>query len=306
LTVALLSEVYTDLAAQSRLPAALADARNRGAELVVLPELPLNPWSPATPRVHPEDSEPLFGVRHRTLSAAARDARVALLGGAIVTKDGVRHNRALLFGSDGEQILGYDKCHLPHEEGFWERAHYEQGDDVPKPAWVNGFALGVQLCSDLNRPELTHALAAAGALAIVGPRATQSSTWARWRLVLQAAAMTSCSYVLSVTRPAPEQGVPLGGPSVAIGPDGTVLLETTDRLSLITLDRAAVESARKGYPGYLHVRPELYAAAWEAAGRAIAIEAAAADDDTDIEGEDTEVELPPREPSTQPFPISKD
>jgi predicted amidohydrolase len=306
LTVALLSEVFPDPAAQSGLPKLLAEARERGAELVVLPELPLNAWSPATPRVHAEDAEPLFGARHRTLSAAAREAGVAVLGGAIVAKDGVRRNRALLFGSGGEQLLGYDKCHLPHEEGFWEQAHYEHGEAAPKPGWVNGFALGVQLCSDLNRPELAHALAAAGALAIVGPRATESSTWPRWRVVLQAMAMTSCSYVLSVTRPAPEQGVPLGGPSVAIGPDGTILLETTDRLSLVTLERAAVENARKGYPGYLRVRPELYSAAWDAAGRAMAIEAAAADDDTDIEGEDAEVELPPREPSTRPFPIARD
>jgi len=107
--------------------------------------------------------------------------------------------------------------------------------------------------------------------------------------------------VLSVTRPRPEHGVPLGGPSFVAGPDGEVLLETDDPLAIVTLERDAVLQARQGYPGYLAVRPELYAAAWEQAARAMAIEAAAADDDTDIEL----LEAPARA-STQQFPISRE
>jgi predicted amidohydrolase len=139
---------------------------------------------------------------------------------------------------------------------------------------VDGFPVGVQVCSDLNRPVLGHALAAAGALAILGPRATESGTWPRWRLVLQATALTASCYVLSVTRPRPEQGVPLGGPSFAVGPDGDVLFETTERLALVTLERAAVARAQVRYPGYLGLRPEVYAAAWEAAAQANANEGA--------------------------------
>jgi predicted amidohydrolase len=283
------------------LPAAIEGARARGAELVVLPELPLHPWSPASAQPRAEDAEPPSGPRHRALAAAAREVGVAVLGGAIVEEDGVRRNRALLFGRDGSLLAAYDKNHLPNEEGFWEAAHYQPGDAPPKPAWVDGFAIGVQLCSDLNRPELGHALAAAGALAIVGPRATEAATWPRWRLVLQATAMTACAYVLSVTRPRPEHGVPLGGPSFVAAPDGTVLLETNDSLALVTLERSAVHAARRGYPGYLTVRPELYARAWEQTARAMAIEAAAADDDTDIEL----LEAAPRA-STQQFPIRRE
>ncbi len=301
LAVALLSEVFPDAAAWKRLTPAVADARERGAELVVLPELPLHPWSPAAAQARPEDAEPPEGPRHRMLAAAARAAGVAVLGGAIVEEHGVRHNRALLFGRDGVLLSAYDKNHLPNEEGFWEAAHYQPGSNIAKPVWVDGFALGVQLCSDLNRPELGHALAAAGALAIAGPRATEASTWPRWRLVLQATAMTACAYVLSVTRPRSEHGVPLGGPSFVAGPDGAVLLETDEPLAIVTLERSAVLQARQGYPGYLAVRPELYAAAWEQAARAMAIEAAAADDDTDIEILDT----PPRA-STQQFPITRE
>jgi predicted amidohydrolase len=302
LTVALHSEVFPDAhrdeEARGRLAAALAAARGRGAVLVVLPELPVHPWSPAQQHARPEDAEPPLGPRHRMLAAVSEKAGVALLAGAIVEEGGVRRNRALLFGRDGSLLTSYDKAHLPHEEGFWETSHYKPGNGAPKPVWVDGFPLGVQLCSDLNRPELGHALAAAGALAIVGPRATQTATWSRWRLVLQATAMTACCYVLSVTRPGPEQGVPLGGPSLAVGPDGNLLFESHDTLSLVTLESSAVQEARKGYPGYLTIRPELYARAWEQASRAMAIEAAAAADDTEDEEADR--------PTTQVFELRKD
>jgi hypothetical protein len=41
-----------------------------------------------------------------------------------------------------------------------------------------------------------------------------------------------------------------------------VLVETTDRLALVTLDAAVVREARIEYPGYLPVRARLYADAW--------------------------------------------
>jgi predicted amidohydrolase len=272
LEVALLSEVFPDAAAQARLCGALAAAGERGADLVVLPELPLHPWSPAKREARIEDAEPPLGPRHRLLAEAAREASVAVLGGVIVEDDGVRRNRALLLGRDGELLASYDKVHLPHEEGFWERDHYQPGDRAVPPVRVVGFPVGVQVCSDLNRPVLGQALAAAGALALLGPRATESGTWPRWRLVLQATALTASCYVLSVNRPRPEQGVPLGGPSFAVGPDGEVILETTEPLALVTLERAAVARAQADYPGYLALRPAVYADAWDAASRGIASE----------------------------------
>ncbi len=297
LAVALVSEVFPEPAQwQRELPAALAEAASRGANLVVLPELPLMAWSPASSRLHPDDAEPPAGPRHQAMAAAARASRVALLGGAIVEDSGIRRNRALLFGRDGNLLIGYDKLHLPHEEGFWERAHYEPGERLPKPAWLDGFAVGLQLCSDLNRPELVHALAAEGALAILGPRATEASTWERWRLVLRAAAITASCYLLSVTRPRPEAGVPFGGPSFAAAPDGSVLLESSDRLAMVTLEREAVMKARRAYPGYLPIRAGIYAEGWEAAGRAMAIEAAAAED----------ADAPGPYSSTQPLKLLKE
>lgn len=62
--------------------------------------------------------------------------------------------------------------------------------------------------------------------------------------------------------PAPEAGVPIGGPSVAIGPDGEILVETTDPIAVATLDRRRVRTVRQDYPGYLPQRADLYALGW--------------------------------------------
>ena len=60
----------------------------------------------------------------------------------------------------------------------------------------------------------------------------------------------------------------IGGPSIAVDPSGTVLLETTDQVAIVTLESGVVSAARTAYPGYLPVRARLYADAWgEIAGR---------------------------------------
>lgn len=68
--------------------------------------------------------------------------------------------------------------------------------------------------------------------------------------------------MLSVNRPRPEQGVALGGPSIAVAPTGEVLVETTDPLAVVTIDRAVVVRTRGRYPGYLATRADLYADGW--------------------------------------------
>ncbi len=97
---------------------------------------------------------------------------------------------------------------------------------------------------------------------MINPRATEEATYQRWKTVWRANALTSCCYVLSVNRPHPEDGVLIGGPSIAIDPTGATLLETTDGVAMLTLEAKVATDARRGYPGYLPVRARLYADAW--------------------------------------------
>ena len=268
LSIALVTEVFFTTDAEVRLRSRLLEAKRLGADLAVLPEIPLNPWSPATPMARDEDAEPPGGDRHSLASRAARECNIGIVAGAIV-QDPVtrrRHNTALLFDATGALVGSYAKVHLPDEPGFHEPAHYEPGDAAAEPIRAFSLPIGVQICSDINRPAASHALAAAGAAAILHPRATEHATYERWKLVLRATALTACAYVLSVNRPGPEGGVPIGGPSLAVAPDGEVLVETTDPVAVVTLEESVIAAARRGYPGYLRTDAALYARAWKAAG----------------------------------------
>jgi deaminated glutathione amidase len=264
LTVALVSEVFWEPDGLGRLAERLDQCVQRGADLAVLPELALNAWRPATKDAVDEDAEPMDGPRRQALSGAARGAGIGVVGG-IIHRDpdtGRRTSRSLIFDRSGELVATYEKLHLPEEPGFWETSHYEPGTEPPTRIDAFGLPIGVQVCSDTNRPEGSHLLGAQGVEAILIPRATEERTYQRWKLVFRANALTSGSYVLSVNRPDPEAGVLIGGPSIAVDPNGTVLLETTDQVAIVTVESRVVSAARIAYPGYLPIRARLYADAW--------------------------------------------
>jgi N-carbamoylputrescine amidase len=264
MTVALISDVFHEADAEARLRDRLRDAKNRGAELAVLPEIAMNPWSPATKTLREDDAEEPGGPRHLIQSRAARDIGIGVIGAAIVTDptSSERHNTTLVFNHAGELVSTYEKLHIPEEPGFWETSHYVAGERPPHR--IDGFPMpiGAQICSDNNRPEGCHLLGAQGVEVILNPRASSRSTYQLWRPIWIANALTSRCFVLSVNRPRAEQGVELGGASIAIAPDGDVLLETTETVSVVTLDRERIIKARTDYPGYLEVRADLYAKGW--------------------------------------------
>jgi predicted amidohydrolase len=264
LNIALVTEVFFDDPDRRRLTRRLAEARAGGADLAVLPELPLDPWFPATRDADPRDAEEPCGRRYQLQADAARAAGIAVLGGAIIRdpETGKRHNTALLFDGGGSLLGSYQKVHLPFEEDFWEAAHYEPGTEPPTILPGFSLPLGIQICSDANRTSGCQLLAAQGVGAIIVPRATPAETWPRWRMVLRADAVTSAAYVVTVNRPSSGSSSPTGGPSAVVGPDGGVIIETTESLVVVTLDPALVARAREAYPGYLDFHPGVHEKGW--------------------------------------------
>ena len=263
LTVALVGEVFHDEHAKRRLHERLTEVRALGADVAVLPEIATLPWSPATSTPREEDAEPAGGPRQQMLQDVAADVGIGLLGSLIIQDDSWRRfNTCLLIDESGQCVHRYRKIHVPDEPGFREADHYLADDEPPTPVDAFGWSLGVQICSDINRPAGSQMLAARGCECILGPRSTEEATYWKWRPVFIANALTCCCYVLSVNRPAPEQGVAIGGPSIAVAPTGEVLLETTETIGLVTLNRSVLDQARTDYPGYLAVPSSMYARGW--------------------------------------------
>lgn len=262
--VALVTEVFPEPSDSSLLIDLLSRAREDGADLAVLPELPFNSWAPGTKQQRPEDAEAPGGPRQSAMIEAAREVGIAVLGGAIVIEptSGERHNTAVLVDATGVELGRYRKIHLPEEEGYWETSHYEPGGEGPRMIEGLQMRVGLQICSDVNRPQGFQLLAAQGAEVMLAPRATPPETYDRWRMVLRANAVMSGAYVISVNRPRPESGASIGGPSIAIAPSGIVLAETTEPLSIVELRREAVAEAAIDYPGCLKRFPRLYADGW--------------------------------------------
>lgn len=264
LRVALLSEVFHGDGAAARLTERLAQARRQGAQLVVLPELPLDPWVPATRLIRDDDAEGPGGPRQRMLAQAAQAAQVAVIGGAIIEDPttGRRENQAFVVDATGTEHGRYSKLHLPHEPGFWETDHYEPGSGALPLMALHGVPFGIQICSDINRPQGAHVLAARGARLLCHPRATEPDTFDHWQLVIRAAARTASVWIASVDRPAPEGETPLGGPSLVVDPTGAVVVQSRDPLAFFDVDPARNDEAIRRYPGYLAVRSDVYATAW--------------------------------------------
>ena len=123
ITVALISEVFWEDDGVDRLRSLLESARERGADLAVLPELPLNPWSAATSTPVDDDCEPPEGPRWRVQQDLAAEVGIGLVGGAIVVGgDGRRRNTALVFSVKGALVGTWEKAHIPAEPGFGIRS----------------------------------------------------------------------------------------------------------------------------------------------------------------------------------------
>ncbi|TPV95341.1 MAG: carbon-nitrogen hydrolase family protein, partial [Myxococcales bacterium FL481] len=154
-----------------QLGARLKQASRAGAGLVVLPELGLDPRVATRNEPRDRDAEDETGPRATMCAELARTHRIAVIT-TVILRDakGRRFNTTLAFDARGQLRNSYRKIHLPHEPGVWEASHYEPGNQPPRVFEFAGLRVGLQICSDLNRPFGCHLRGAQQADLIVAPR----------------------------------------------------------------------------------------------------------------------------------------
>ena len=251
--------------------ACVREAAAGGAALILTPEV-TNMLSSSRAlqreRLRPPETDPTLA----RLRAVAAELRVWLLLGSLAVKtdaaDGRFANRSFLIGPDGAAVATYDKIHMfdvavSETETHRESAGYRPGDRavVADTPWGG---IGLTVCYDLRFPALHRALAEAGARILTVPAAfTPPTGAAHWEVLLRARAIETGCFVLAPAQcgahphEAGEKPRRTWGHSLAVAPWGEVLADggETPGVTLVELDLAQVDAARRRVPALTNARP---------------------------------------------------
>jgi predicted amidohydrolase len=261
-----------------RAVAAVRGACDRGAGLVVLPELMTTGYAfTGADEVRPL-AEPLSGPSVSAFAQAARACAaehgrpVAVVGGfAELDDDGVLRNSAFVVGSDGTRAV-YRKVHLWDDENNL----FVPGDQPPLVVDTEMGRIGLCICYELEFPEWTRTAALQGIDILCTPTNWPTSPRPRGERPIevtraQASASVDRIFVAVCDRVGAERGTEWVGGSAIVGPDGYLLAladfdesgkEGGEQILVAECDLA--DARRKGTSARNGVvadrRPELYGA----------------------------------------------
>jgi predicted amidohydrolase len=203
---------------------AIAEAVASGAQIVVLPELASSGYVFESVQEARSCAEPAGGPTLQSWSRAASASGAVVVGGFCELGDnGLLYNSAALVDATGV-VAVYRKIHL------WDREKlfFEPGLECAPVVETRFGRIGVQVCYDLNFPEVARGLALAGADLIVLP--TNSPRFPRpegerpMEIVLaMASAHLSHVFFAMCDRCGPERGVEWVGGSVICDEWGWIL-----------------------------------------------------------------------------------
>jgi NAD+ synthase (glutamine-hydrolysing) len=234
-----------DISGNARKVAELTNAaRERGAALVVFPELTLSGYPPEDLLLKTSFLDDVA----RALEALASQTRgIVALVGFPESADDVYNAAAIL--SDGEVAAIYRKMYLPNYGVFDEQRYFQSGAEAGIFD-LNGVPIGVSICEDIwepGPPAMTEALA--GAQVIVNLSASPYRVGyghARERMLVQRA-VDNLAAVVFVNTVGGQDELVFDGHSLAIDQDGRVLArcpQFEECMALCTIDPREVASAR--------------------------------------------------------------
>ena len=229
------------------------EAVDRGARLVVLPEMFCTGFSMAAERVSSYAAE-----TRAFLGELAKDLSAYVLAGYAEPADPKPANACSIFDPRGAEILHFLKIHPFTMAG--EDVHYLAGERV-ETAEVEGIRVTPLICYDLRFPEPFRAAAARTDLFCV--LANWPETRRRhWSLLLRARAIENQAYVLGVNRVGTGNDLVYTGDSVLLDPMGDPVAELPPgEAGLVAGDvsRDEVTRIRERFGFLADRKPALYA-----------------------------------------------
>ncbi|KAG6608344.1 Omega-amidase, chloroplastic [Cucurbita argyrosperma subsp. argyrosperma] len=248
---------------------AIEEAVEKGAQLVVLPEIWNGPYSNDSFPVYAEDIEAGGDASPSTamLSEVSRRLKVTIVGGSIAERSGDKlYNACCIFGTDGKLKAKHRKIHLfdidiPGKITFIESKTLTAGQ-TPTVVDTEVGRIGIGICYDIRFQELAMIYAARGAHLICYPGAFNMTTGPlHWELLQRARAADNQLYVATCS---PARDVGAGyvawGHSTLVGPFGEVLATTEhdEAIIIAEIDYSLIELRRTNLPLLKQKRGDLY------------------------------------------------
>jgi N-carbamoylputrescine amidase len=254
--------------------AKIHEAAANHADLVVLPELHLDPYFCQNEDYrHFELAQPIPGPTTEVLSATAKKLGIVIVSTLFERRTaGLYHNTAVVFDKDGSIAGKYRKMHIPDDPGFYEKYYFTPGDIGFKPIETSIGKLGVLICWDQWFPEGARLMALADAEMLIYPTAIgwdpddsqdehqrQLNAWItiqRSHAIANGIPVIACNRIGFEKAPDSDAGIQFWGNSFIAGPQGEILVNANDseaKLLTCTLEKARSERVRQIWP-YLRDR----------------------------------------------------
>ena len=247
-----------------RVVAIVGGAVDRGAQLVVLPELVSSGYAFEN-RVEAWDSaESVDGPTLRAWQQLAADHGIVLVGGFCERSGDLLFNSAAVIDASGLRAV-YRKAHL------WDRERliFSAGDAPPPIVETSVGRLSTMICYDLEFPEWVRIAALAGAQLLAAPVNWPAATMRQGErpaevVRVQANAAVNRLPIVACDRVAEERGVAWVGGTVVTDADGWVVAggwsSHGEAILMADVDPADADDKRIGGLSDIHAdrRPELY------------------------------------------------
>ncbi len=241
----------------------IAQAAERGADLVVFPELSLTGYF-----LKDLVADSAVRLEGKEISALARASRaVDCVVGCILEGDDHRLHNAAVYLSRGEVVHVHRKVYLPTYGLFDEGRYLAAGDrfraftmPLPSARAHREWRAGILICEDLWHPTSLAVLARDGVDVVICPSASpgrgvgsgaELGTAQSYDVMTRTYAQLYTAYVVYCNRVGYEDGVGFWGGSRVVGPEGEIRGEPAGReeaMPLHRLERGALRRARIANP----------------------------------------------------------
>lgn len=255
----------------ARMLALMDEAKAKGADLIVYPELALTTFFPRWYHEDRAEADAWFEAAMpnpavQPLFDRARAHGMGMsFGYAELTPESQHFNSSILVDKSGAIVGKYRKIHLPgHVEYDTTRAHqhlekrYFEPGDLGFPVWrTMGGLMGMCICNDRRWPETYRVMGLQGVEMIVlgfntpsvnGHKAKEGMAQRLFhhRLSVQAGAYQNSSWVVAVAKAGDEDGHHLMGGTLIVNPDGEIVAELEGEADGIIVHPCDLDDTRFG------------------------------------------------------------